>query len=85
MLPVVFKHLKILRIIVLLIPVFVVNHFRWQENSPKDPFHHQSVLEDIVRVLPCIRMTFLVNQDITLLVHQPTLPRVMALSSVGAP
>lgn len=82
---VVLKQLEILRIIVLLIPIFVVDHFIRQEKPPEDPFHHQSVLEDVVGVLPGVRVTLLMNQDIAVLVHQPAFPCVVALSSVGAP
>lgn len=79
MLTIALKKLEIFNLIVLLISIPVMNDFSWQEMPPKGFFHHQPVFKHVVGVLPGIRMTFYMKQDITILIHGSTFPSVMLL------
>jgi hypothetical protein len=83
MLTVALEQLEVLKSIVLLVAVPVVDNFVWLKNSSEMLFHHKAMLENVVRVFPSPGMIFHMDQDIPVLVDQPTFPRIMPLSSLG--
>lgn len=74
------KKLKIIRVIVLLVSVFVVNNFFRQENPPDQTLHYEPVLKYIMRMLAGVRVAFAVNQNVAILINQAALPRIMLIT-----
>ena len=74
------KQLKILRRIILLVPVLVMDNLSGFQIPANHLLHHKPVLKNVIGVLPSIWVALAVNQDITILVNQSPLPSVVILS-----
>lgn len=58
----------------------MVNHFIRQEKAPESSFHHETMLKNVMGMLPRIGVSLLMDQNVAVFIKNPAFPSIVLLS-----